>query len=301
MRTFFQNTRLLLVTLLVAITVATRAIVPLHLEHAPATPEELAAPLLIWHEQQTNPAMSIYVVRVDLCSPNLEVITMPADDPDGDGPAEATLTDPLTLAEHYHALAAVNANAFAGLPGLDGKTANHFYAGQPVDIIGLAVSAGKVRSGAETNPANNYAFWIDADRQAHIGSVPEKTTNIREGVNIWWTELLKEGKVLQQPGGDCHPRTAVGLDAAARTLYLVVVDGRQPGYSTGMTTAELAGVMARLGCDRAINLDGGGSSIMLIADQNDKLTIKNRPSGGKPRPVPLLLGVRARNGGETPQ
>jgi exopolysaccharide biosynthesis protein len=61
-----------------------------------------------------------------------------------------------------------------------------------------------------------------------------------------------------------------------------------------MTAHELAELMVRLGADRAINLDGGGSSIMLVADAEGDLEIVNRPSGGQPRPIPVLLGVRRR-------
>ena len=265
----------------------------LRLDHAPKTPEELAAPLVIWSEKQIDPPLAAYIVRVDLRAPMLEVIAMPAEDPDGAGPAEAALTDPRSLAKQFHALVAVNANAFKDVPKLGEKPDTHWHAGQPVDIIGLAVSAGKVRSGAETTPGNNMCFWMDADRGAHISPAPAELAGVREAVNIWWIDLLKDGHVLPEAGGDRHPRTAVGLDAGARTLYLAVVDGRQPGYSQGMTAAELAALMLHLGCDRAINLDGGGSSILLAAEK-DALTPVNRPSDGRPRPVPLLLGVRAR-------
>ena len=76
-----------------------------------------------------------------------------------------------------------------------------------------------------------------------------------------------------------HPRTAIGQLADGRIL-MVVVDGRQPGYSVGMTTFEMALTMARLGAVRAMQLDGGGSST--IAFQGKVL---NRPSDGFPRAV----------------
>ena len=69
-----------------------------------------------------------------------------------------------------------------------------------------------------------------------------------------------------------HPRTAVGIRADGR-LVLAVVDGRQPGLSVGMTIAELAGLMADLGCVEALNLDGGGSTTMVV-----KGKVVNSPS-----------------------
>ncbi|MEM7417697.1 MAG: phosphodiester glycosidase family protein [Gemmatimonadota bacterium] len=61
-----------------------------------------------------------------------------------------------------------------------------------------------------------------------------------------------------------HPRTAVGYDSAGDVLWLVVVDGRQLPHSAGMTLPELARLFGYLGADEALNLDGGGSSAMVI-------------------------------------
>jgi len=61
-----------------------------------------------------------------------------------------------------------------------------------------------------------------------------------------------------------HPRTAVGVDEDRKLLWLVVVDGRQPGYSDGMTLPELAELFERLGASDAVNLDGGGSTVMVL-------------------------------------
>ena len=59
------------------------------------------------------------------------------------------------------------------------------------------------------------------------------------------------------------PRTAIGLDRTRRHLILVVVDGRQPA-SHGMTLYELARFLEELGATNAMNLDGGGSSAMVV-------------------------------------
>jgi hypothetical protein len=69
-----------------------------------------------------------------------------------------------------------------------------------------------------------------------------------------------------------HPRTGVGQTADGR-IVLVAVDGRQPGYSTGLTNFELALTMMRLGCVTASALDGGGSTTMAFDGR-----LLNRPS-----------------------
>jgi hypothetical protein len=60
-----------------------------------------------------------------------------------------------------------------------------------------------------------------------------------------------------------NPRTMVGLDRRGR-LLIVAADGRQPGYSEGLSLLEGAQLLARLGAVDAINLDGGGSTAMAI-------------------------------------
>jgi Phosphodiester glycosidase len=68
------------------------------------------------------------------------------------------------------------------------------------------------------------------------------------------------------------PRTLAGVRADG-TLLLVTVDGRRPGWSVGMTLPEAARLMRRLGARDALNLDGGGSSTMVVRGE-----VVNRPS-----------------------
>ena len=72
-----------------------------------------------------------------------------------------------------------------------------------------------------------------------------------------------------------HPRTAVGYDADSSRLWLVVVDGRQPPHSVGMTLPELAALFESLGTEEALNLDGGGSTTLVLGS-----VPVNRPSDG---------------------
>jgi hypothetical protein len=76
-----------------------------------------------------------------------------------------------------------------------------------------------------------------------------------------------------------HPRTAVGQRGDGRIIF-VAVDGRQPGYSTGMTNFELAQTMVRLGAVTASALDAGGSTTMAFDGK-----LLNRPSDRAERAV----------------
>ncbi len=71
-----------------------------------------------------------------------------------------------------------------------------------------------------------------------------------------------------------HPRSAIGWSPTH--LYLVTVDGRQPGLSVGMKLAELAEYLVGLGCTDAMNLDGGKSAQMWVSGQ-----IVNSPCQGE--------------------
>lgn len=80
------------------------------------------------------------------------------------------------------------------------------------------------------------------------------------------------------------PRTGVGVKADG-TVLLMVVDGRSQ-YSAGMSLKEFATYLKRFGAVSAVNLDGGGSSEMVLDGK-----IMNRPSDGSERPVSIGLGI----------
>ncbi len=75
------------------------------------------------------------------------------------------------------------------------------------------------------------------------------------------------------------PRTAVGQLAGGRVI-LVATDGRQPGYSVGMTNFEMAQTLSRLGAVTGAALDGGGSTTLAFEG-----TVLNRPSDRRERPI----------------
>lgn len=81
------------------------------------------------------------------------------------------------------------------------------------------------------------------------------------------------------------PRSAVGYTHTGEIL-LLTIDGRQPKHSAGASLRELARLMIRLGATEAINLDGGGSTTMVVQGR-----VTNRPSGGSERPVGSALGA----------
>ena len=98
--------------------------------------------------------------------------------------------------------------------------------------------------------------------------------------------LVENGKVLTWSGWVHlpHPRTAVGW--SRDHIFFVVVDGRQLDVSLGMTFSELASYMLSLGCEQAMNLDGGGSAALWAFG-----SLRSNPSEGQERPAPNALMV----------
>ena len=93
---------------------------------------------------------------------------------------------------------------------------------------------------------------------------------IRDGKSS--VEWAQEG-ISQSFATDRHPRTAVGISQDSTKLYLFTVDGRQPNFSAGMSLYELAVYMLEWGVYQGVNLDGGGSTTMVVRD-----SVVNSPS-----------------------
>ncbi len=98
--------------------------------------------------------------------------------------------------------------------------------------------------------------------------------------------LVHEGRVMHWEGfiHARHPRTAVGWNKDY--IYLVEVDGRQNDLSIGMTFPEFASYLAKIGCQEAMNFDGGGSATMWVLGD-----VRSSPSEGRERPAPNALVI----------
>lgn len=126
----------------------------------------------------------------------------------------------------------------------------------------LLVLNGRSRGWAERHhPGERVRWWT---------AVLSPTGEVAREVVGGFPVLLRNGAVVEHGsevrpsfGETRHPRTAVGRSADGRRTLLVVVDGRQASYR-GMSLAELATLMRELGAAEALNLDGGGSSALVV-------------------------------------
>lgn len=107
--------------------------------------------------------------------------------------------------------------------------------------------------------------------------------------------VLRDGAPL--PGLDAKTaavRTAAGTTADGRRLFLMALDGA-PQYRTGLTIAEVADAMRKLGADDAFSLDGGGSSTLVTRDPGAATTtVRNHPTDPPERAVANGIGVFSR-------
>jgi len=159
------------------------------------------------------------------------------------------------------------------------------------DYYGFRSSGIVIRNGVvfrDEGAREGLAFY----RDGHVEVYDETSTTAQELVDagVWNTlsfgpSLLDDGKIaagiddveVDTNFGNhsiqgAQPRTAVGV-IDDNHLVFVVVDGRSPGYSAGVTMTGLAEIMQGLGAKTAYNIDGGGSSTMVFDGQlvNDPL------------------------------
>lgn len=143
------------------------------------------------------------------------------------------------------------------------------------------------RNGIVLSSNNKFAYYLE--REIKIGDTlrvvynfSPKLKNIKT-LTGGWPVLVKDGNnmirrnasiegVTDKFSEQRHPRTGIGYSSDNRTLYLITVDGRQQ-MSRGMTLLEFANLMIAEGVYGGLNLDGGGSTTMVV---NDKVV--NNPS-----------------------
>jgi exopolysaccharide biosynthesis protein len=171
--------------------------------------------------------------------------------------------------------------------------------------------------GSSAIPADGYVISASgsardwADRNLRVGARVKLNLNLSptetEQANPWkqaaniiggGPQLIKNGrveitnaaeKILPSFVNDGHPRTAIARLQSGQIL-LVTVDGRQPGESIGMSLVMLADLLVEFGAVEAINLDGGGSTTMVIRNR-----LVNKPSdatGERPVSDAILIFPR---------
>lgn len=233
--------------------------------------------------------LRVFALRIDLEAPDLSLVTDSSND---DRPEEVDGLKTSTFLLKTDCQAAINAAPFWPGQKVEGGAQN---------VAGLVVSEGELISPVDADKPRAALVVTKASR-AEIRRPPVAIDDVVTAVGGYGI-VLHEGSVttpaneLPEFVESLHPRTAIGIEGGGRTIYLVVVDGRQAGRSEGVRLVELGEILHRLGATEGLNLDGGGTSTMALAGGDGGFLLVNTPiEGGQPgaeRIAASHLGVRA--------
>jgi hypothetical protein len=226
------------------------------------------------HRTQTLPRLlSMHILIIDLHAQGIGFLVTP---PNGSLPGNTNKQTASSFLRSCNAQMAINGDFFWDDPQGQSITTS---------VCGFAASNGVVynpfQSGWEyaiNFSKNNVAtliHWAEGSSAVQYAPADVSIHNVIAGA----PKIISDGRLFTctdptDTAVELHPRTAIGLTGDDK-LILLVVDGRR-GFSGGMTTIEEAEVLLGLGVVNAINLDGGGSSTMVLADPN--VRIVNSPS-----------------------
>jgi hypothetical protein len=232
--------------------------------------------------------MLIHVIKVDLKTEGIRTLVTP-----GDPKVELSLNAQTTsqFLKGYVLQVAVNGDGFT--PWHSNSLWNYYpHAGDPVDPIGFAASRGEAYADVEKG---HPILYLTSNNKARFNAAFGNTYNAISGSEM----LVRNGQALKNfSENEPQPRSAVALNQSARYLILVIVDGRQPGYSMGATLDELAEIITFYGGYNAMNLDGGGSSTLVKEGFLGRAEVLNSPIDnqipGRERAVANHLGIWAK-------
>ncbi len=175
----------------------------------------------------------------------------------------------------------INAAADNGITPVAGVNADFFRISTDYSPLGLCIKEGKVIADTRGRPWCGFTY----DGTFVCGSsvlYKEYKGNLRTAVGAS-SVLVSNGNIATNSTEGVHPRTLAGVSEDG-TIILAVIDGRQKNLSNGAVFVRCAAFMLSHGAYNAVNLDGGGSSTMIISQDGGYKTV-NSPSDGHLRKV----------------
>lgn len=230
--------------------------------------------------------MIAHIVTIDTHAKNISFLVTPGNK-DNPLPLKARTTS--KFLREFNVQIAINGDGFTPWHS-HGPLFYYPHSGQRIKPNGFAASNGNVYSDHGKKPT----LFISKNNNIGFGK-PDDVYNAISG-DRW---LVRNGKpVANLDDITPAPRTAIGVDNSGEKLIVIVVDGRQPLYSSGATLKELAYYLAYYGAENAINLDGGGSSTLVFEGWFGTSWVVNSPIHGSipgwERPVGNHLGIFAK-------
>jgi Phosphodiester glycosidase len=236
--------------------------------------------------------LMVHTVTVDLNTPGIGVRVTPGNPtPDNREITARTTTEFLS---EFNLQLAVNANFF--FPFQENTPWDYYpRSGDRTNAVGLAISDGVTYSSPEKNwPALCFSPQPTAQIRSN-GICPPGTAHAVAGSTILVAQGQPAKLAPNTPNNDgLYSRTAIGIDTTGKKLWIVAIDDKQSFYSEGVTLKELTDFFLKLSVDSAINLDGGGSTTLVIADTHRGAIVLNSPIQTKlplrERPVANHIG-----------
>jgi exopolysaccharide biosynthesis protein len=244
---------------------------------------------VIWQEPRP---IVLHVTQVDLTQPNLGILVTPGVAANDEHVINAMTTS--EFLQKYKLQFAVNASYFFPFRE-DSPWAYYPKSGDRVSVVGQAISNGQIYSQAD--PKSQWSMLcFSAQNQAQIlrqPTCPEGTKQAVSGNEVMLFDGQPMAEMTANDADKPYSRIVFAHDRTGKKLWVIAVDGKQPLYSEGLKIKELVPFLQELGADRAINLDGGGSTTMVTATpQGSK--ILNAPIQNKipmtERPVANHIG-----------
>jgi len=146
-------------------------------------------------------------------------------------------------------------------------------------LVARGTAAAKLQAEAQPGTTVTLRLILQPDWSTVADAIGGGPVVVRDGAPVYRSNEAFTTSQLVPRG----PRSAVGQRADGSVL-LITTDGRQPGFSVGMTNFELAQTLVRLGAVRGMALDGGGSATLAFEG-----TVLNSPSDGKERAISTAL------------
>jgi hypothetical protein len=230
--------------------------------------------------------LMLHIVEVDLKTPGLTFLVTPGDPAPGRDLPPRTTTDFLN---EFDVQLAVNGGFFES-----SRSRGWLGMGEEIlNVWGLAISSGQVYS--QDYPFLPVLCISESGATIQRRGCPLQTEHALAGTPLLVVDDQPASSAINRYRLALHPRTAVALDESGDTMWLILVDGRQPGYSEGVTLPELADIAISLGAASALNLDGGGSTTLVVAEGQQPRTLNapiHRRFPMRQRPVGNHLGIR---------
>lgn len=235
----------------------------------------------------------LHVVKVNLAAPGLQVLVTPGQARALEWETNARTTS--AFLREFKLQLAVNANFFH--PFAENTPWDYYpRMGDRVGVVGQAIS-NAVEYGPPLQNWPVLCFLTQAAQILATETCPKGTQHAVAGSTVIVAQGQPAPNLATLPQAHAYSRTAIALDRSGKTLWIVIVDAKQWGYSEGITLAELAEVAIAQGADTALNLDGGGSATLVTATSGGPKVL-NAPAHAKipmqERPVANHIGFYAR-------